>query len=216
MNSKIIYRGLVALAIISILWTILNRFLLDPGAADFLLQKSGLKRTINVPVWITVLDIHIVFASIALLTGAMNFSNRVLQHYRMLHRMAGYVYLLSVLIVLLTSGYMAPYATGGKFVSVMFNLWNIAWFIVTSIAFISIKRKNIVGHRKWMIRSYAFCFTNLAIHLFMILFLDMLHMAYSAAYSYSVFSSILVLLLLAEAVIKSFKIPMNSTKGIIK
>jgi len=214
MNSKSIYRVMIAMAVASILWAILNRFVWDPGAAEFLSHKSGLKRTVPMPAWLTVLDVHILFASAALLAGALNFSNRLLRHYRKVHRWTGYMYLFSVLAVLLTSGYMAPYSTGGKTVSVMFNLWNIAWFAVTLMAFVSIKRKRIAEHRNWMIRSYAFCFTNLSIHLCLIVFSDWLGWGYEKAYTFSVLASILLLLAAAEAVIRiNRKNSITITKG---
>ncbi|MBE1442714.1 DUF2306 domain-containing protein [Paenibacillus sp. OAS669] len=214
MNSKSLYRVMIAMAVASILWAILNRFVWDPGAAEFLSHKSGLKRTVPMPAWLTVLDVHILFASAALLAGALNFSNRLLRHYRKVHRWTGYMYLFSVLAVLLTSGYMAPYSTGGKTVSVMFNLWNIAWFAVTLMAFVSIKRKRIAEHRNWMIRSYAFCFTNLSIHLCLIVFSDWLGWDYEKAYTCSVLASILLLLAAAEAVIRiNGKNSITITKG---
>jgi hypothetical protein len=64
----------------------------------------------------------------------------------------GYAYLFSVLAVVLTSGYMAPYATGGRTVSMIFNLWNLAWFAVTLTAFVYVKRKRFDQHGNWMIR----------------------------------------------------------------
>jgi hypothetical protein len=203
MNSRRWYGGMLAIAITFIIWTVFNRYVFDPDAVGFLSHKSGLKRIVHVSVWITVLDVHIAFSSVALLTGAMNFSNGILQRYRIVHRMTGYVYLLSVLVVLLTSGYMAPYATGGKVVSVMFNLWNLAWFAVTLMAFVYIKQKRIPEHRNWMIRSYIFCFTNLSIHLYMVLFFDCLNLRYDTAYSCSVLATIILLPLVAETVIRT-------------
>lgn len=178
-----LYGGMVAIVIAFILWTILNRYVWDPDAAGFLSHKLGLKRTFNVPVWLTVLDVHIAFASIALLAGIANW---VLRHYRNAHQMVGYAYLFSVLAVVLTSGYMAPYATGGRAVSMIFNLWNLAWIAVTLTAFVYVKRKRFDQHRNWMIRSYTFCFTNLSIHLLLTLLSGGLGLEYVTAYTCSV------------------------------
>lgn len=38
------------------------------------------------------------------------------------------------------------------------------WLVITTIALIHIFKKRIVQHRRWMIRSYVFCFTNMLIH----------------------------------------------------
>jgi hypothetical protein len=195
----------------------LNRYVWDPDAAGFLSHKLGLKRTFNVPVWLTVLDVHIAFASIALLAGAVNIANWVLRHYRNAHRMVGYAYLFSVLAVVLTSGYMAPYATGGRTVSMIFNLWNLAWIAVTLTAFVYVKRKRFDQHRNWMIRSYTFCFTNLSIHLLLTLLSGGLGLEYVTAYTCSVIGTVVLLPLLAEAVIRTtLKTPIIPNKGEIK
>jgi len=47
-------------------------------------------------------------------------TSRIRVQRRTFHRINGYVYLISVLIVVITSGYMAPYATGGKAVCIAF------------------------------------------------------------------------------------------------
>jgi hypothetical protein len=212
-----LYGGMVAVVIAFILWTILNRYVWDPDAAGFLSHKLGLKRTFNVPVWLTVLDVHIAFASIALLAGAVNIANWVLRHYRNAHRMVGYAYLFSVLAVVLTSGYMAPYATGGRTVSMIFNLWNLAWIAVTLTAFVYVKRKRFDQHRNWMIRSYTFCFTNLSIHLLLTLLSGGLGLEYVTAYTCSVIGTVVLLPLLAEAVIRTtLKTPIIPNKGEIK
>lgn len=198
-----LYGGIVTVVIASILWAILNRYVLDPGAAGFLSHKLGLKRALEVPVWLTVLDVHIAFASIALLAGAVNISSRVLRHYRNAHRIVGYAYLISVVGVVLTSGYMAPYATGGRTVSMIFNLWNLAWLALTLTAYVYVLRKKFDLHRNWMIRSYAFCFTNLSIHLLLTLLSGVLGLEYVVAYTCSVIGTVILLPLLAEAVIRT-------------
>ncbi|MFX3640490.1 MAG: DUF2306 domain-containing protein, partial [Candidatus Pristimantibacillus sp.] len=93
-------------------------------------------------------------------------------------RILGYVYVVAVLAVCITSGYMAPFATGGKVVSVAFNLLNIIWIFITANAYLDIRQGRVEDHRRWMIRSYAFCFTNQIIHTLMLLFINALGMSY--------------------------------------
>lgn len=217
MKGRRMYGGMVAIVLAFIFWTFWNRYGLDPGAASFLSHKSGLKRTVNVQVWLIVLDVHIVFASVALLAGAANLSNWVLRRYRNAHRLVGYAYLFSVLMVVLTSGYMAPYATGGRMVSMIFNLWNLAWLAVTLTAFVYVKRKRFDQHRNWMIRSYSFCFTNLSIHLLLNLLSGVMGLEYVTAYTCSIIGTVVLLPLAAEAVIRTtFKNPIIPNKGEVK
>lgn len=202
MNSKAPYRAVVVLSVGFILWTILNRFVIDPQAADFLSHKTALAHPLRLPAWLRMLDLHIAFACLALLAGALNFSQRLLRRNRRLHRAVGYVYLLSVLMVAMTSGYLAPYATGGRAVSMAFNLLNLLWMAITATALVQIRRRRIHQHRQWMVRSYAFCFTNLSIHVLETILTRAIGLRYETTYTISVYSTILLLAAVAELVVR--------------
>ncbi|WP_239624053.1 DUF2306 domain-containing protein [Paenibacillus sp. H1-7] len=174
----------------------------DPEASDFLSRKSNLKRPLLVSTWLNVMYIHVIAASLAMITGALNFSSYLLRNYRKFHRINGYLYVVFVFIVCLTSGYMAPFSTGGKINSIAFNMLNIVWPAFTLIAIIHIRRKRQIKHRQWMIRSFVFCFTNLFIHLFTTLTQAGLGLTYEKSYTVGVYGAIVFLLLLAEIVIR--------------
>ncbi|NEU59993.1 DUF2306 domain-containing protein [Paenibacillus sp. ALJ109b] len=125
MNTKSAFRLLITVAASFVFWTLLNRFALDPDASVFLSHKTKLIRPMNLPVWLTMLNVHVIFACIAIAAGVINFASAKLRKYRKMHRILGYVYVVAVLAVCITSGYMAPFATGGKVVSIAFNLLNI-------------------------------------------------------------------------------------------
>ncbi|MBB6671927.1 DUF2306 domain-containing protein [Cohnella nanjingensis] len=204
MSGRGLYRIVAALAAGFVVWTLLNRLVFDPQAASFLSHKTALAHPLRLPVWLRVLDIHIVAACLALLAGALNFSDRLLRNHRLLHRVTGYVYIVSVLAVCVTSGYMAPYATGGRAVSMAFNLMNMAWIAMTVTALVQIRRRRVDKHRRWMVRSYAFCFTNLSIHALTWTLTRLLGLSYEAGYASSVFGTIVLLGLAAELVIRLF------------
>ncbi|MBB6734565.1 DUF2306 domain-containing protein [Cohnella zeiphila] len=202
MNGKIFYPVLVVFAAGYVLWTLAAHFAVDPQTSDFLSHKTNLLHPIRLPAWLRVLDFHVASACLAMAAGALNFSERLRRRNRQLHRGTGYVYIAAVLAVCATSGYMAPHATGGRAVSSAFNLLNLVWMAFTVIALVQIKRKRIAKHREWMIRSYLFCFTNLSIHALLSVFHGMIGMTYETGYAISVFGSIALLPLLAEAVIR--------------
>ncbi|UUZ81265.1 DUF2306 domain-containing protein [Paenibacillus sp. P26] len=166
-------------------------------------HKTGLKRELHLPVWLNVMRVHVAFACIAMAAGLLNFSNRIFEKSRKFHRINGYVYLVSVLLVVVTSGYMAPYATGGKISSMGFNALNIIWLFITGMALVQIQKKRIIRHRNWMIRSYAFCFTNLMIHLITSLFHQGFGLIYASDYIIGVYGSMVLLLILPEVVIRT-------------
>lgn len=202
-NRKSLYRLLACVSLVFILYALVKNYWIDPGAADFLSRKTGLKRELNLPVWLNVMYIHVGFACLAMASGLINFSNRIFEKSRRFHRFNGYVYLVSVLLVVLTSGYMAPYATGGKISSMGFNALNLIWLFVTTTAFIQIKRKRIDRHRNWMIRSYAFCFTNLLIHLITSLVHHGFGMVYATSYTIGLYGSIALLIIIPEIIIRT-------------
>lgn len=202
-KRKSLYRLLACVSLVFILYALVKNYWIDPGAADFLSRKTGLKRELNLPVWLNVMYVHVGFACLAMASGLINFSNRMFEKSRRFHRFNGYVYLVSVLLVVLTSGYMAPYATGGKISSMGFNALNLIWLFVTITALIQIKRKRIDRHRNWMIRSYAFCFTNLLIHLITSLVHQGLGMVYATSYTIGLYGSIALLIVIPEIIIRT-------------
>ncbi|PWW08686.1 putative membrane protein DUF2306 [Paenibacillus cellulosilyticus] len=195
---------MLLIAVVFIVYTVYTNFIGDPKAAAFLDHKTDLKRALHVSSWLTVMKVHVVFACLLMISGAINFSTAILKkRQRKFHRWNGYLYAVSVLIVVVTSGYMAPYATGGKAASMAFNLLNIIWPIFTVIAIVKIRKKQLPQHREWMTRSYAFVFTNLLIHALHTLLINGFGLEYANSYVISIYATIILLLLAAEIVIRT-------------
>ncbi|TXK84861.1 DUF2306 domain-containing protein [Paenibacillus sp. N3.4] len=196
-----LYVWMLTASIIYIIYATLTNLYFDAQASAFLSQKINLARPLYLPVWLTVMHVHVVVACLAMLTGAINFSTAILQKYRKYHRVNGYLYVLFVFLVCVTSGYMAPYSTGGRINSMAFNFLNIIWFAITVTAIVKIKRKKISQHRKWMVRSFVFCFTNLFIHLFTNVLQSGFGMKYELSYTIGIYGTIFFNFILAEIVI---------------
>ncbi|MEF2965618.1 DUF2306 domain-containing protein [Paenibacillus sp. M1] len=208
---KLLYGLLASVSVLFIIYALADNFIIDPGAKEFLSHKTGLKRELNVPVWLNVMYIHVAFACIATAAGLLNFSRRIFEKNRTFHRINGYVYMVSVLLVVMTSGYMAPYATGGKITGIGFNALNIIWLLITVTALVQIKKKRIIRHRNWMIRSYAFCFTNLLIHLITALVHRGFGFDYATGYTVGVYGSIILLLTIPSFIIGALGTNKRST-----
>ncbi|MWC29684.1 DUF2306 domain-containing protein [Paenibacillus sp. MMS18-CY102] len=185
-------------------YVLYKNFVYDAGANAFLQHKTG--RAVHLPVWLKIMNIHIGVAILAMLCGALNFLPKLHATHRKLHRANGYMYVTSVMLVSLTSGYMAPYSTGGKAVSIAFNLLNIVWPAMTVIAIMRIRKKRVQAHREWMVRSYAYCFTNMLIHLVTCMLHNGAGVAYVTSYTISVYSSLILLPLAAEAVNRQWRV----------
>ncbi|MFM9277868.1 DUF2306 domain-containing protein [Paenibacillus jiagnxiensis] len=206
-KQRTLFRLLTVISILFIVYALVKNYMIDPGAAGFLSRKTGLRRELNLPVWLNVMYIHVAFACIAMASGLLNFSNRIFKKSRRFHRINGYVYIVSVFVVVLTSGYMAPYATGGRISSIGFNLINMIWPVITIMALVQIKKKQMIRHRNWMIRSYAFCFTNMFIHLITTLFHQGFGLVYATSYIIGVYGSIVLLLVIPEIIIRTIGQP---------
>ncbi|WP_127580542.1 DUF2306 domain-containing protein [Paenibacillus koleovorans] len=189
--------GLIALYL---LYALVQNFIVDPGADTFIHHKAGQTRELQTKTWLTVLYLHVGFACVAMASGLLNFAARSYERHRRFHRLNGYIYITSVFLVVLTSGYMAPYATGGKISSMGFNLLNILWLVITVTALVHIRRKRIRQHRRWMIRSYAFCFTNLLIHLFTFVLHQLVDLPYITSYTIGLYAAMVLVLLAPEVI----------------
>nr|WP_285891302.1 DUF2306 domain-containing protein [Paenibacillus pasadenensis] len=165
--------------------------------------------------WLIVLYIHIAAACLATLSGLLGFLPRTRRTAAALrfHRWNGYVYLTSIIIICISSGYMAPYATGGKWTSIPFNLLNIFWPAITIFAIRSARKRRLANHKRGMIRSYAFCFNNLTLHIFTTLFYSGFGLDYTLGYTIALYVNIAFLLAAGEIVIRMLKIPKDQRRA---
>ncbi|MHA6482595.1 DUF2306 domain-containing protein [Paenibacillus sp. strain BS8-2] len=196
----------VTIVVISIYlaYVLSDNYLLDPQAKQFLALKTGLDKPLNLPVWLNVMYVHVGFATLAVSTGVINFIQSIRVRWPRFHRANGYLYVISVMLVVLTSGYMAPYATGGKAVSIAFNMMNIVWPAFTVLSLIRIRRKDIPGHRRWMIRSYMFCFNNIFVHAMTYVIQESFRLPYETSYSAGVYAAFALNLLTAELILRLY------------
>ncbi len=98
---------------------------------------------------------HVLFGTIALLSGPLQFSSRFRQSHMKLHRILGRVYVLSVFVGAFTGITLALGRPGLPGTSMQAA----AWLVCTTAAFMTARNRQIVQHRQWMARSYAVTFT---------------------------------------------------------
>ena len=75
-----------------------------------------------------------------------------------LHRLSGKVYLLSILVSVLSAAYILTLPESSFGFRIGISGLAFAWFTTTSLAYISIRKRNIIQHKEWMIRSYVVTF----------------------------------------------------------
>ncbi len=98
---------------------------------------------------------HAFFGGLAMLLGAFQFSNRLRARYLRIHRMLGYVYVVSVFI---SGPFAIPVARRIDSLSLTAAsaMQSFGWMVTTAIALYCVRNGNIAQHRRWMIRSYPF------------------------------------------------------------
>jgi uncharacterized membrane protein len=98
---------------------------------------------------------HVLFGSVALLSGPLQFSSRFRQLHLKFHRVLGRVYVVSVLLSAPTGVILSAGRPG--FPGTLMQA--VAWVVCTGAAFVTARNRQIVQHRQWMARSYAVTFT---------------------------------------------------------
>lgn len=101
---------------------------------------------------------HIFLGLIAIITGPFQFLTNQNSARLAIHKKLGYVYILSVLISSVMALIVAPYAMGGWVSSVGFSVLAVFWMTTAILAIISIKKKQILAHQKWMYINYGLTF----------------------------------------------------------
>ena len=98
---------------------------------------------------------HTLAGILALVIGPINFSSRIRERYRKLHRVLGRVYVIAVFVGAFTGIALASGRPGLPGTSMQAA----AWIVCTTAAFITARNRQIVTHWQWMARSYAVTFT---------------------------------------------------------
>jgi uncharacterized membrane protein len=98
---------------------------------------------------------HAIFAGLAMVMGAFQFSNRLRARYLSLHRSMGYIYITGVMIgapfgIPLAMKVATPSLVAASAVQAF------GWMLCTVLALYCIRRGNVQQHRRWMIRGYPF------------------------------------------------------------
>jgi uncharacterized membrane protein len=110
---------------------------------------------------------HIVIGGFALLIGWLQFSKKLRRTNMNLHRLVGKGYVIAVLVSGLSGLYIALFATGGLVTMIGFLSSGIVWLSTTMLGFNAVKKGDIDKHKKFMIYSYAVCFSAVTLRIWL-------------------------------------------------
>jgi uncharacterized membrane protein len=143
-------------------------------ACNFLLAKQEL---IDNGFWMSAFYVHITGGMLALVTGPLQFIPSFRNRFLRVHRSLGKVYLAAILFIGAPSGlFMAFYAEGGIWGSIGFTLMALLWLGTTWMAYETIRKRDIAGHRAWMTRSFALTFAAITLRVWVPVASDYLHL----------------------------------------
>ena len=192
----------ITVSILSISWAfhmLANYFIVDPGATK-LLQHKELSENFVQTLWLVLLRLHIISACIGLITGPLGLSAKLLRKKPALHRLNGKVYVLSILFSSVVTIYLAKDATGGTFTTVGFLLLNGLWIFATLYAWWTIRLKQIVKHRMWMMRSYALTLANTSLHFIQLALMKLFDVNYVSSYTIAVWAAWIINIVIVELI----------------
>lgn len=127
----------------------------------FLLLKQDV---VNTQPWQFAFKVHVVASSFALIAGFTQFFQIFRNRYPQIHRLSGWLYIITILAFALPSGFiLALSATGGKTTQISFILLSVLWGFSTVFALRAALKKQWLLHRDWMIHSFALSLSALSL-----------------------------------------------------
>jgi uncharacterized membrane protein len=110
---------------------------------------------------------HVLGAGLALLIGPFQFSSRLRARALSVHRWLGRTYLVAVLLGGIGGLVLATIAAGGLVARVGFALLAIIWLASGAQAYLAVRRRDLLRHRRWMIRNFALTFAAVTLRLYL-------------------------------------------------
>lgn len=111
---------------------------------------------------------HVFASSMAMLIGPFQFSARLRQRCKRLHRWLGRAYLgIGVLLGGLSGLYMSAFAFGGVAARLGFACLAVAWLYTGIRAFRAIRCGHAAEHYRWMVRNFSLTFAAVALRIYL-------------------------------------------------
>ena len=145
--------------------------------------------------------IHIFAGMFCISSALIQFSRVILKKGKAIHRWSGRVYVFVVLFLGAPTGlYMSFFAKGSFWERALFMFMALFWFFTTMKGLQNILKKNVLGHKVWMIRSYAMAMTAVTFRVYHLIFylMDWNHLK---NYEISLWISVIGNMLIAEWII---------------
>jgi uncharacterized membrane protein len=112
--------------------------------------------------------LHIGFGGLALLLSPFQFATRLRTRAPHVHRAVGRVAVGSIAIAGSAGLVLAPLSLAGPVGTVGFGLLAVLWLTFAATAFRAIRRRDVAGHRRWMVRTFALTYAAVTLRLWLL------------------------------------------------
>lgn len=168
------------------------------------------QQVVNNPYWMAFFYIHIFSITLCLLAGLTQFSPQFLKENRKLHRIIGQIYVYNILIINVPACLVLGLFSNGGLIGITgFLIQDFLWAYFTVIAVLSIKKRNIIRHKNFMILSYAVTTTAITFRIIKNLFYDEKLHDYELFYGMNVWLALIINLLIAYYFLEKKILPLK-------
>lgn len=166
---------------------------------EFLLLKQDLLHNMT---WKVAFYLHLVGGVAAIITGTLAFFTQWIKPSSGTHKILGKIYFIAIMFIGGPTGlYLGFYAEAGYLATIGFIGMSVAWMLPTFISVQRITKGDIVGHHKWMIRSYALTLSGVTLRIMTPLGIHFLGWGYDTTFIITAYIPWMFNWGLAEAVI---------------
>ncbi|MEO3795977.1 DUF2306 domain-containing protein [Nonomuraea sp. B10E15] len=148
------------------------------------------------------LVVHAVPSGLALVIGPLQFLAPLRNRHLKAHRVAGRVYMISVLIASIAAFFAATFSVSGFPAKVAFYVLTAAWLYTLAQAYRCVRRGEVRLHQIWMIRNYALTFAAVTLRIYLVIGMvarkQFTWLTFEDIYTASVWASILINVVVAE------------------
>lgn len=102
---------------------------------------------------------HVFLGLVAITVGPTQFITSLRSSNKKIHRILGYLYIISVTLSSLAGLVIAPFAMGGVITTIGFSVLAILWFFATMNSVNAIVKGDLYNHQRWSYFSYALTFS---------------------------------------------------------
>lgn len=127
------------------------------------------------PGWVRVaFAVHIVFGGTALLLSPIQLSGRVRARVPRLHRVIGRVVLFSIVAAGTGGVLLAGVNVAGPVGTAGFGVLAVLWVTFAVLGVRAIRRRDVVAHRRWMLRTFALTYAAVTLRLWLLALVPLL------------------------------------------